>query len=65
MSQATFAALIDFYIGDMLRRNCTPDSITTNRRALDRFARQLTTAEVPLRLADVNEHRISRLPAMD
>jgi hypothetical protein len=32
MSQATFAALIDFNIGDMLRRNCTPDSITTNRR---------------------------------
>ncbi len=42
MGKATLHMLIGFYIGDMQRRNCRPDSITTNRRVLERFARSLT-----------------------
>jgi len=39
MSNVSFSMLIDHYTSDMLRRNCTTDSITTNRRALERFKR--------------------------
>jgi len=41
MGQLTLAMLIDYYVGDMRSRNCTEDSIVTNRRTLQRFARFL------------------------
>jgi hypothetical protein len=39
MSRTKFQTLIDYYLGDMGRRGCTDDSILTNRRTLERFAR--------------------------
>jgi hypothetical protein len=39
MSRTRFQTLIDYYLGDMGRRGCTNDSITTNRRTLERFVR--------------------------
>ena len=58
MGKATLHMLIGFYIGDMQRRNCRPDSITTNRRVLERFARSLAPSGVELRLLDVTEEKV-------
>jgi len=57
MSRATFSMLIDYYTSDMLRRNCTSDSINTNRRVLERFMRSCTSNGDELRLADVTEEK--------
>jgi site-specific recombinase XerD len=48
MGDARLSILIDYYLGDMQRRGCTEDSVSTNRRALGRFARAV----------DLNDHRV-------
>jgi len=42
MSTTTLTMLIDFYLGSMQRRGCTPDSVISCQRALHRFHRHLT-----------------------
>ena len=49
MGHAKLDMLIDYYLGDMDRRGCTEDSVSTNRRALGRFARTI----------DLNAHRVT------
>src|SRR3989304_4462111 len=44
MSHAKLDMLIDYYLGDMERRGCTQDSVTTNRRALRRFRKHVDPA---------------------
>jgi integrase/recombinase XerC/integrase/recombinase XerD len=39
MYKTKFQTLIDYYLGDMARRGCTDDSILTNRRTIEKFAR--------------------------
>jgi len=39
MGQTKFQTLIDYYLGDMCLRDCTDDTILTNKRALERFSR--------------------------
>lgn len=45
MSKTTLSMLIDFYLGNMQRRGCTPDSVTSCQRALKRFYRYLSGGE--------------------
>ena len=58
MGQATLTTLIDYYISDMVRRNCTADSIRTNRSVLARFARILKPGGPELRLAELTAEQI-------
>jgi hypothetical protein len=53
MSQATLSMLISYYTGDMMRRNCTSDSVTTNRRVLERFVRFIAPHGDEVRLLNV------------
>lgn len=57
MSHATLGMLIDFYAGDMQRRGCTPDSILTNKRALQRFSRALAPEGQEVKLALVTPEK--------
>ena len=57
MSNVSFSMLIDHYTSDMLRRNCTTDSITTNRRTLERFKRFFAPNGEVLRLSHVTSER--------
>jgi len=57
MSQTTLSMLIDFYTGDMQRRGCTPDSVITNKRALQRFSRSLAPDGQELKLTNVTPER--------
>jgi len=41
MSTTTLNMLIDYYLGSMQRRGCTPDSVTSCQRALKRFHRMV------------------------
>ena len=45
MSSTTLSMLIDFYLGSMQRRGCTPDSVTSCQRALKQFYRYLSGGE--------------------
>ncbi len=58
MSQATFSMLIAYYTGDMARRNCTPDSIATNRGTLERFVRFFAPSGEELRLSNITPERV-------
>ena len=58
MSNVSFTMLIDHYASDMLRRNCTADSITTNRRTLERFRRFFAPNGEALRLSYVTSERV-------
>ena len=53
MGQVTLSMIIDFYVGDMERRGCTPDSVITNKRALIRFNRFLSSNTESATLADM------------
>ena len=55
MSQVKLSMLIDYYIGDMQRRNLTPDSVNTNHKALGRFTRFLSKDVDDIFLSDVRE----------
>jgi len=39
MGQMKFQTLINYYLDDMCLRDCTDDSILTNKQALERFSR--------------------------
>jgi hypothetical protein len=47
--------LIDYHLGDIQPRGCTDDSVSTNRRALQRFARQVDSDSKQLSLLEVSE----------
>ena len=51
MSNTALSMLIDFYIGDMQRRGCSSDAMTTNQRALQRLARFLAPQGEEIRMA--------------
>jgi hypothetical protein len=42
----------------MRRRGCTPDSITTNKRTLQRFARALASNDEVIKLSSVTPERV-------
>ncbi len=56
MSQTTLSMLIQYYVGDMQRRNLRPDSVEGSRRILLRFARWLPNGP-DTRLLDVTAER--------
>jgi hypothetical protein len=53
MGQVKLSMIIDFYVGDMERRGCTPDSVITNRRSLIRFNRFLSSNTESATLAEL------------
>ena len=55
MGTATLDMLIDYYLGDMQRRVCTEDSVSTNRRALGRFARAVDLNAHPVTLQEATQ----------
>jgi site-specific recombinase XerD len=55
MGHAKLNMLIDYYLGDMERRGCTQDSVTTNRKALRRFCRYVDPEAKQLLLTEVSE----------
>jgi site-specific recombinase XerD len=59
MSRATVSMLIEFYIGDMQRRGCTNDSVTTNRRSLTRLLRFFASGDAELRLSSLTTERVN------
>ncbi len=48
MNQASPNLLIEYYLKEMTRRNCTPDTIVANQRALQRFLAFLAESHSPL-----------------
>jgi site-specific recombinase XerD len=58
MSHAKLDMLIDYYLGDMDRRGCTQDSVTTNRKALRRFCRYVDPEAKQPRLTKVTEETV-------
>ncbi len=55
--RVAYSMLIDFCTGDMQRRGCTPDSIETNRRALNRFGRSLAPNWEALKLRGITSKK--------
>lgn len=55
MSHAKLDMLIDYYLGDMERRGCTQDSVTTNRKALRRFCKYIDPETKQFPLTEVSE----------
>jgi len=50
--------LVGYYLGDMERRGCTRDSVTTNRKALRRFCRYVDPEAKQLPLTDISEETV-------
>ena len=57
MGKAKLSTLIDYYLGDMRRRGCTDDSVTTNARALRRFAAFVGQDLDDARLSEIGPER--------
>lgn len=61
MTTANLDMLIDYYLGNMQRRGCTPESVTSCERALKRFHRFMTggAANETIRLAGITTDRLN------
>lgn len=58
MGHARFDMLINQYLGDMERRDCSADSVSTNHRALGRFARAMHLNAHQVTLQEVTEEDV-------